>query len=428
MNKSILLIILFLLVSFMIQANGEEDQSANIIGGEITVLTNRTDMVDKEFKVYKEAFEALYPGTTVNVEAMADYSGIVKIRMNTDYYGDVLLIPGGVTPEQFPDFFEPFGTVADLSLKYNLVTEKAFEGEVYGIPVSINANGIVYNKRVFREADIDELPKTPEAFIDCLKKIKANTDAIPYYTNYASGWALNQWEGNRTSVAGYSGYVNSLAHTDTPFAPGTPHYIIYKLLYDIVNQNLNEEDFTTTNWEASKVWLGNGQIATMVLGSWAIPQIQNAADDPNDVGYMPFPWNNNGIVTAGAGGDYKLAMNVHSKNKATARAWVDFFLNDSGFAVATGGIPPLKGSEMPMALQAFDEMGVELISDDPAIPGEEGWVDSIDQLGEIGLWEEDFKARIVESAFGVRPETFADIMNDLNYRWKEAREAVIMGK
>ena len=93
--------------------------------------------------------------------------------MNTTQYGDVLLIPNSVTPDQLPTFFEPLGTVDDLAKTYNFVTEQAYQGKVYGIAITGNANGIVYNKKIWDEAGITTLPKTPDEFLADLKQIKA---------------------------------------------------------------------------------------------------------------------------------------------------------------------------------------------------------------------------------------------------------------
>ena len=43
---------------------------------------------------------------------------------------------------------------------------------MYGIPSTGNAQGIVYNKKVFEAAGITTLPKTPDEFLDDLQKIK----------------------------------------------------------------------------------------------------------------------------------------------------------------------------------------------------------------------------------------------------------------
>ena len=46
--------------------------------------------------------------------------------------------------------------------------------------------GFVYNKRVWKEAGVTDWPTTPAEFLAALKAIKAKTDAIPYYTNFAA--------------------------------------------------------------------------------------------------------------------------------------------------------------------------------------------------------------------------------------------------
>src|SRR6187431_3277799 len=86
--------------------------SADAPSGDILVLTNRTDLVDTKFQEYKTTFEAKYPDVKVTFEALTDYEGEVKTRMNTDDYGDVLLIPNSVPVADYPDFFEPVGTTA----------------------------------------------------------------------------------------------------------------------------------------------------------------------------------------------------------------------------------------------------------------------------------------------------------------------------
>jgi raffinose/stachyose/melibiose transport system substrate-binding protein len=399
------------------------------IKGEITVLTQRTDIVDTVFKEkYLPIFNEKYPDIKVNFEAITDYEGQVKIRMNTKDYGDVLLIPNNILPEDLPSFFEPLGDQAELAKKFLFTEEKAFENVTYGLPIVVNANGLVYNKKVFADAGITELPKTPEEFLEAMHKIKDNTDAIPVYTNYAAGWPLG-WEDNRTSIAGDPDFVNhKLVHSQDPFAEGKPHYILYKLMYDLAKQGLIEEDPTTTDWESSKPMLGEGKIGAMVLGSWSITQMQAAAGaNADNIGYMPFPVTSNGKIYSTSGGDFKIAVNVNSKNKEAAKAWLYWYLEESGYADQNGGINVVKGKPMPSTLSSFDELGVELISNSPAKPEEDGWLGKIDQLGEVGLDQPDFKQRIIEAAIGNRDESIEDIFADLNKKWNKAQKEITGG-
>ena len=345
--------------------------------------------------------------------------------MTTDDYGDVLVIPNSVTPAQLSTFFEPLGTVADLGAKYRFINEQAFEGNVYGIATTGNAQGLVYNKKVFAAAGITALPKTPDEFLADLKLIKSKTDAIPLYTNYKDGWPTTQWEGNRGSISNDPNFNTELAHTDAPWADGTDHYVIDKLMYDVVKQGLTEKDPTTTAWEPSKALIGTGKIATMMLGSWAIVQMQQAAvaagGPADDIGYMPFPHQVDGVFYSSAGGDYKNAVNIHSKNKDAAKAWVFWYADKSGFAANEGGIPPLIGGAFPSQLSDFDTLGVKFVEQLPAPAGEESLTNDISKESEIGLFDPIFPQRIVDAARGASKESLDQIFADLNKRWSDAK-------
>lgn len=391
------------------------------VAGSITVLTNRTDLVDTVFADYADRFNEIYPDVDVEFEAITDYEGEVRIRMSTEDYGDVLLIPNDVSADQLPDFFEPLGTVDDLSETYRFVTEQAYEGSVYGIAQTGNANGFVYNKAVWEQAGVTEVPTTSEEFLADLHLIADGTDAIPLYTNYAAGWPLTQWESNRGSITDNPDYVSEMAHTDAPWSEGSDHYVIDHLLYDAVAAGLVEDDPTTTDWESSKPMMGNGEIATMALGSWAIVQMQDAADDPDDIGYMPFPHQVDGTFHSTAEGDYEVAINKNSGNKDAARAWLDWFVDESGYAYDQGGISPRLDGPNPPQLADFDTLGVEFVEIAPAPEGEEGLTDRVDSEAEIGLFDAIYRQRIVDAARGQLDESIDDIFADLNERWADAR-------
>lgn len=410
--------------SFFTGCGDSKKEQSNTVSGEITVLTNRTDLVDSKFAEYAKKFEAKYPGTKVKFEAITDYEGDVAIRLQTEEYGDVLSIPNAMVNVDFPNFFEPLGTVDELKGKYKaqFLVSKYYNKQVYGLASTINAQGIVYNKRIWAKAGITKLPTTPEEFIKDLTLIKEKTDAIPYYTNAAAGWPLTQWQDHCWgSVTGDADYHNNiLPREENPFSQGKSCYIVHKVLYDVIANKLCEKDPITSDWESSKVMINNGQIATMTLGSWAIQQCMDAGENADDIGYMPFPYNIDGIQYATAGSDYCYAINSHSKNKATARAWIDFMVDESGFALSEGGISLLNDSEMPATLKDFQN--ITLVADNPATKDNEGLFDVINSDSEIALYSDSEKMRIVEAALGTSAESFDDIMNDWNIRWTEAQK------
>ncbi|CAM5547539.1 hypothetical protein SVIOM342S_05804 [Streptomyces violaceorubidus] len=161
------------------------------VSGDITVLTNRTDLVeDGTMKKYAAEFNKTYPEVKVKFEGLTDYEGEVKIRMNTEDYGDVLLIPSAVAKGDYPKFFAPLGETSSMKSTYRFTDKTEVAGKTYGIATFGTANGLVYNKALFKKAGITDWPTTTEQFLDDLKAVEDKTGATPYYTNFKDGWPL----------------------------------------------------------------------------------------------------------------------------------------------------------------------------------------------------------------------------------------------
>ena len=141
-------------------------------------------------------FNEVYPGITVETEGITDYQEDSLLRLSAGDWGDVMFIPA-VDAAELPTYFVPYGTVEEMSEYINFADQwKDAAGNCYGIGYMGNAQGVLYNKKVFADAGVTTLPKTPDEFIAALQAIKDKTDAIPLYTNYAAGWTMGgAWDG-----------------------------------------------------------------------------------------------------------------------------------------------------------------------------------------------------------------------------------------
>ena len=396
------------------------------VSGTITVLTNRTDQVqDGTLKRYAAAFNKIYPHVTVKFQGLTDYEGDVKIRMNSKNYGDVLSIPNTVTLKQYPLFFAPLGTSAQLAGQYQFTDHATVGGKVYGIANIGDANGFVYNKAVWKRAGVTDWPTTPDQFLADLRAIKAKTGVTPYYTNYHDGWPLTNW-GNALGSPSCDPQANDkLADTKAPWSKGQDLYTTDKLLYDIVHGKLAEPDPNTTNWENSKTLLGTGKVGSMWLASWAVVQMQDAAkkagQDPANIGFMPFPTQVDGHFCSVVRPDYQYAINVHSKAKDAARAWLDWYINKSGDAQASLSPSSVKGSPLPADLVPFQAAGVKFVY---LTNTKTAQVDEIDKASEIGINAQDYPQHIVDVARGAAGGDMDSDFKDLNKKWADAQGTV----
>ena len=397
---------------------------------DLKLISHRTDLIDDgTFDGYVAEFQKMYPNITISYEGITDYANDMTTRLTSNDWGDICMIPTTIPLPELGDYFYPMCELSAIEEEYNFADNRAYNGVVYGIPSTGNAQGIVYNKAVFEAAGITELPTTPDEFLDALQKIKDNTDAIPMYTNYAAGWTMSAWDAYIGGGAtGDADWMNiTMPQTHDAFAAGVPTgdaqsgpYAVYYTLYEAVKRGLTEDDPTTTDWEGSKPMINNGQIGTMVLGSWAIIQMQQAGENADDIGYMPFPISVDGVQYASAGADYCYGINLNSSddNKIAAMLYIKWLSESSNFAYDQGGIPVLKSQEYPETLAAFD--GIELVADNAAPTDLADLATNVQRDAEMTLnADQTHVMRVIEAAIN-GDETLDDIVADWNAAWNDA--------
>ena len=370
-------------------------------------------------------FNKVYPNITVETEGVTDYAEDALLRVETGDWGDVMFIPA-IDKKDLSSYFMSYGTVDEMSEYINFASNQEWDGQCYGIGYMGNAQGLLYNKKVFEDAGVTELPTTPDEFIAALQAIKDNTDAIPLYTNYAAGWTMGgQWDAYLGAITtGDTTWLNQkFVHTAEPFkdnGDGTGAYALYKILYDAVANGLTEEDYTTTDWEGCKAMINNGEIGTMVLGSWAVAQMKAAGDNADDIGYMPFPISVDGQQYATAGSDYAYGINVNASddNKAAAMVFVKWMVEESGWCDLEGGYPISKTAPTSFA---FD--GVNIVENEPALDGEQDLMNEMNSESELSFNAGgDLKVQKIVEAAATGSESFDDIMAEWTQAWNDAQE------
>ena len=200
-------------------ADVELGKTGTSISATIKLLTHRTDMLQDSytgvtFEKYLSEFNKLYPNIKVEIEGITDYASVSLLRLQGGDWGDIMMIPS-IDKKELKNYFLSFSDLATMEKQIKFATNWEYENEVYGIPSTGNAQGVLYNKKVFKQAGITKLPASTEEFISDLKLIKEKTNAIPLYTNYAAGWTMGAWDAYLGgSATGDADYMNNiLLHT-----------------------------------------------------------------------------------------------------------------------------------------------------------------------------------------------------------------------
>nr|WP_307991836.1 extracellular solute-binding protein [uncultured Niameybacter sp.] len=398
--------------------NEQNIAEENNIGGTIKVVTSRTD-AEALFADIEEEFKSLYPNVTDIIwESSADYDNYITTRMNTTDYGDVLFVPFSMSaePEMYPNFFEPLGTVEELSKAYLDVTEADYEGIAYGLPTAVNTLGIIYNKDVFEAAGITQFPTTIDGLLEACKQIKEKTDAIPFFTNYDRG--LGTWGGTLSSFGGEM-YKSDMLEAGTAFKEGQPIRQIMDLFHALTTNGYTEADPVTVDFAQGKQMLAEGKIAMMMKGSQDAKAIRELVPESN-IEMAPIPVMVDGKTSLALGAPEVVGINVNSQNKATARAFLDFLVSaKSNYADDLGGMSPAKADFTEEEKELMANNNVVLTA--PQTPAEvETLYGKIANEVGVGRLTDVLQQVINMGLYPDQYESYEDYVTSLEAKWEKA--------
>ncbi len=393
-------------------SNGNGSTGNNEVSGTITFLTNRTDMVGTQFDDYAKRFHEKYPNAQVEFEAITDLDKTTKIRMSSGDYPDVVLIPT-VPNSDLPKYFAPLDDLG-LNDKIYFKDFKSYEGKLYGISVGATTTGIVYNKKAFADAGITELPKTLDEFYVASEKLKAK-GIVPLASNFKDQWPLYPWISEiPTSMANDANLNNERLKTDTPYQMNNPYGKSMSIIRTMYEKGYLEGDINSTNWEQSKKDVASGKFAMFMLGNWVIPQVIASGTTSDNIGFFPMPYDNSGKVNVSLAPDWAYGINKNSENLATAKAFVKWMIEDSGFDDYAGFIPVLKDKKatIPQLKQfdSFKPVTIEAVADDPKVT---------DIVNRAQITKE---ALVQEFIFAPDPQA---VLDKYNAAWAKARQSVL---
>ncbi|MGO4699232.1 ABC transporter substrate-binding protein [Paenibacillus sp. 2TAB26] len=383
-------------------------EEASTIKGEVVFLTNRTDMIDKQYVDYEKRFEDKYPGVDLKFEAITDYDKTLKIRIASGDFPDVVFVPT-IPNAELPNYFAPLDDIA-FSGEIHFKDLKAQEGKMYGVSSGGSTVGIVYNKKAFEKAGITALPKTYDEFLAASQKLK-DAGIVPLASNFKDKWPLDTWVYDvPTLIGGASDHQNKRAESETPYTLDNAYGKSWGILRELYTKGFLETDVNSTNWEQSKKDVATGKFGMYLLGNWVINQVIENGAPAEDIGFFPFPVDNTGEAKAPLNPDFFYAVNKNG-NVEAGKAFVQWMIEESGYDDFAGFIPTLKAKESKLPqLSEFNSFTPKFF--EPAAP--------VDAATEIqNKAQLDQAAVVQEFVLAKDPQK---VLDKVNTAWAKAKK------
>lgn len=203
------------------------------------------------------------------------------------------------------------------------------DGKIYTFPNGgINSFGIVYNKEVFEQNDL-EIPKTVEQFNAVSEKLKT-AGITPIYVSLKDGWTVNQimnaeWP---NFLAKHPDALDKLNRNDMRW-DDMPEFInMFARMKSWVDNGWVNSDIATASYEMSQKAIGEGKAAMMYMGDWADPEyVKTVPEAEGKLGMFAVPTEDGQsyLAAAGPGGIY---ISKQSKNMDAAKSFLSYMASD----------------------------------------------------------------------------------------------------
>ncbi|MRG87861.1 ABC transporter substrate-binding protein [Salinibacillus xinjiangensis] len=303
MVKKLSFILIALMFVIMAGCGNTEDSNNEGKSGEesgdkvtLNLLQFKTEIVE-QVKQMAEDYQKENPNVQINAQVVDDYSTLRKARFASGQGPDIFFVRGYTDMEDWSEY------LTDLSNEpwMDQVSEAAkpgmtLDGKMYGFPVGLEGYGFIYNKDLFKEAGIEEVPKTLSELEEVNEKLKAA--GIKSFTEgYKEDWILGLHLFNLpfSAVEDPGAYAQGLKSgektlNDNPYMDG---------FFNVLDATVDYGEGTNSigvDYTRQLSSFTSGESAMMQQGVWTMGSIEEANADMN-IGMFAIPLSENAEET-----------------------------------------------------------------------------------------------------------------------------------
>jgi raffinose/stachyose/melibiose transport system substrate-binding protein len=346
----------FLAVALAACGTGTQDNSSsggsNKSGNVTLTLTSITDA-----KVGYNAVIAAYKKVAPNVTIKATYAPTDQLQTALRAQ-----LGAGNAPDLFVDWpgngsamavqqVAPAGLAADISdqswikqVPDGIKPLLGAGGKTYMWSPGVTPIGVIYNKQVFKDVGITELPTTWSDLLADAQKIKA-AGKIPFAVGNQTPWVTQLIPyaiAPSTAFAQDPNLAQDMLDKKKSFENSGWH-TVYERYLELFKRGLFNKSPNGTTYEQTQQLVGTGKAAMCVQVIAAMPPFLAAAKSKSDLGTFPFPAADSAdALQIPAGVDAGLAASANGKHLAEAKkflAWLGQPQQMATFSNLTFSIP-----------------------------------------------------------------------------------------
>lgn len=348
------------------------------------------------------------PNITVDIQKVSnEYDTVLKTKLNSGEIPDVFMTQGYATNKIYKDLVldltnEDFMSQIEDSAK----PAATLDGKLYGIPLSMEAYGFIYNKKLFADAGITELPKTYSQLEDAAKKLKAiGVDA--FANQYKEWWIFkHMFSQNLSAEEGeYPKIVEELNNGTKKFGDFKEDKKIFTLI-DLTLKYSTPKPLET-DYATGLALFAQGKGAMVHNGTWAETEIKKNAPSI-DIGFLPQPVGEDPskaklMVDASA----LFRISKSSKNIDEIRKLWGFLITRLKETGVGSNIATIKGAKIPDFQLAKGV--IEFVQNKQTYPWSQG------------LWPDGFdvQAGTLLQGYAAKAKTQEQVVDEMTTAWQK---------
>lgn len=293
LSKCVYLAVMFL---FIFGCSNKETPSnkQNTQNNEVTlrIYNFKVEMAEQLAELVKE-YERNHPGMKVEIETCGggcDYSAELKTKFSSGDQPDIFFVAGYSDLDLWIEYLEDLSDQPWVDDLVEIAKEPMTkEGKLYGMPLNLEGWGYIYNKDLFAQAGIEEVPRTFSELEAAAKKLQS-AGITPFENGYGEWWILGNHFLNMAFAQQNNpeDYIKAVMLKKEKFSENK-RFEEWVNLLDLTIK-YGKENPLQTDYNTQVTSFAKGKAAMVQQGNWVQLQLLDLNSNLN-YGFLPIPIN-----------------------------------------------------------------------------------------------------------------------------------------